>query len=283
MWASDTVQSLFPSDMVAPHYNHKPGKDKMNTAEITGIFRYPVKGLSSDPLDCANLISGECIAGDRGWAIEAGTRKFDAVNPRYFPKVNFLMLMRDERLAALESRFDDTSGILTILRNGKQVCSGNLNDKIGRHLLEQFFAAYLPDASRGAPKFVRAQNWSFSDVPEKAVSIINLASVRDIERVTGAKVDPARFRGNVLVDGIEPWAEFDWIGKSLSIGGEPLLEVFERTRRCAATNVNPQSAERDMTIPRSLSAAFGHQDCGIYAKIIADGKISTGDKISVVA
>jgi uncharacterized protein YcbX len=265
------------------HYNHKPARDKMNNAKITEIFRYPVKGLTGEALASTKLSTGGCIAGDRGWAIEAGTGKFDTINPRYFPKANFLMLMRDERLAALECRFDESTGNLAILRDGKQVSRGNLNQKIGRQLLEQFFAAYLPETSRGAPKFLSAVNWSFSDVPEKVVSIINLATVRDIERVVGVPVDPARFRGNILIDGIEPWAEFNWVSKTLLINGKPLLEATGRIQRCAAINVNPQSAIRDLTIPRTLSDVFGHEDCGIYAKAIDNGKISSGDAISLNA
>ncbi|MGI9371698.1 MAG: MOSC domain-containing protein, partial [Hyphomicrobiales bacterium] len=215
------------------------------------------------------------------WAIEAGTKKFDTFAPKYFPKTNFLMLMRDERLAALETEFDDTTGVLTIKREGKQVATGNLNEKLGRQLVEQFFAAYLPDVSRGAPKVVRAEGWNFTDVPAKFVSIINLATVRDIERVAGKPVDATRFRGNILIDGIDPWEEFNWLDKTLYIEGEPVIEVRERTRRCAATNVNPHTAQRDMTLPRLLSDAFGHMDCGIYVSVIKDCDIKPGDTLSV--
>lgn len=255
----------------------------MTTAKISGIYRYPVKGLSGEELDSVSLKAGECLPGDRAWAIEAGTKKFDAFAPKYFPKMNFLMLMRDERLAALQTAYDETTGILTIKREGKQVATGNLNEKLGRQLIEQFFAAYLPDASRGAPKVVHAEGWNFTDVAAKFVSIINLATVRDIERVAGKPVDAARFRGNILIDGLEPWEEFNWLDKTLYVEGAPVLEVRERTTRCAATNVNPDTAERDMTLPRLLSGAFGHMDCGIYVSVAQDCEIKPGDTVSIQA
>ncbi|MGI9481475.1 MAG: MOSC domain-containing protein [Hyphomicrobiales bacterium] len=253
----------------------------MTQANITGIFRYPVKGLNAESLAEAAVSEGECIAGDRAWAIEAGTGKFDTANPQHYPKVNFLMLAREERLAALDCRFDSDTGVLTILRDGKQVARGNLNEKIGRQLLEQFFAAFVPEASRGVPKFVHGGDVSLSDAPVKLISIINLATVRDIERVAGIPIDPARFRGNIQIDGIEPWEEFEWLDKTLAVNGQPLMEVRHRIERCPATSVNLETAKRDIHMPRLLLNAFNHKDCGIYAKVTASGTIKAGDTLSV--
>lgn len=253
----------------------------MTKAIITEIFRYPVKGLTGERQNRVALNAGQAIAYDRAWAIEAGTGKFDPNNPRYLPKINYLMLMRDEKLAGLDAVFDETNHVLTILRNGKQVTRGSLDQKIGRQLLEQFFAAFLPQTSRGMPKIVGPSAQSFSDVSAEVVSIINLATVRDIERVTGVPVHPMRFRGNIYIDGIEPWEEFNWLDKSLTVNGMPVFEVASRIKRCAATNVDPLSGKRDLTVPRTISSAFGHEDCGIYASVTNDAVIKEGDMIDV--
>ncbi len=272
-------------DMVAPEVNLKPlrgiGKITM-AATLKELYRYPVKGLTGDRLQSTALMAGECIPFDRAWAIEAGGKRFDPANPSYLPKANFLMRMRDENLAALDAQFDEETRVLTVLRDGKQVARGNLSEPLGRSLLEQFFSAYAKDSLRGAaPKIVSAEGHSFSDVPMKWVSIINLATVRDIERVARKPVHPMRFRGNLYIEGLEPWAELDWLDKTVSIGGQPVLEVTDRIQRCAAVNVDPETAERDMNLLRALDAGFNHQDCGMYARVVADGQISKGDEISV--
>ncbi|MGD0025399.1 MAG: MOSC domain-containing protein [Xanthobacteraceae bacterium] len=83
-------------------------------ASIQSIYRYPVKGLSPEPLARTVLKPGETIPGDRLYAIENGPSGFDPAAPAYLPKQHFLMLMRNERLAALRTAFDQSSHILTI-------------------------------------------------------------------------------------------------------------------------------------------------------------------------
>ncbi len=249
---------------------------------VQALYRYPVKGLSPEPLQGVDLRAGETIPFDRAWAIENGPGRFDPLAPRHLPKVAFLMLMRDERLASLETSFEEETSTLTIKRDGKQVARGNLSTQIGRQMIEQFMAAYMKASLRGAPKVVSAAGHSFSDVAAKCVHIVNLASVRELERVSGRSIDPLRFRPNVVIDSDAPWAEFKWIDKTLTIGGVK-LEVFDRTQRCAATNVNPQTAERDLSLPAVIEREWGHSDFGIYAKVAGDGRIAIGDDVAVSA
>src|SRR5262245_19340935 len=169
---------------------------ELPSPNVSTIYRYPVKGLSPEPLQRVSLRVGETLPCDRAYAIENGLGRFDPAAPRHLSKVNFLMLMRDERLATLETRFDDTTDTLTIFRNGKQVARGQLSTPIGRQLIEQFIAAYMKSELRGAPKIVHAAGHSFSDMPVKCVHVVNLASVRELERVSGRPVDPLRFRAN---------------------------------------------------------------------------------------
>lgn len=247
---------------------------------VSAIYRYPVKGLTPERLDGVTLARGETLPFDRAYAIENGPGRFDPDAPRHLPKIAFLMLMRDERLATLRSSFDEETRTLTISRGGKPVVRGGLDTALGRQLIEQFMAAYMKAELRGAPRIVQAPGHSFSDVTAKCVHIVNLASVRELERATGRKVDPLRFRANIYVDGLAPWVELGWVDKEIGIGAARLA-AFARTQRCEATNVDPETGARDMAIPAALLRTWGHQDFGIYAKVTAGGAIAAGTLVAV--
>ncbi|MSO89492.1 MAG: MOSC domain-containing protein [Rhodospirillaceae bacterium] len=249
--------------------------------QIAAIYRYPVKGLSPESLPDVVLSAGAAVPQDRRFAITHGATRFDAAAPQWLAKTNFLMLMRNERLARLKTRFDDVSNVLTVERDGKIVCRANLSQAGGRMMLEQVIAALLGTQTQGAPRLVEAPGHVFSDDGGAVVSLINLASVRDLERVVRAPVDPLRFRGNVHVEGGVPWQEFTWIDRVLAIG-PTRLKVQRRIRRCAATNVDPVTARRDLNLPLSLQEGFGHTDMGVYAEVVVGGAIKPGDELTPV-
>jgi uncharacterized protein len=250
------------------------------TPSVTALYRYAVKGLSPEALASVTLEAGGTMPFDRAYAIENGPGRFDPDNPRHLPKITFLMLMRDERLATLVTTFDDATETLTVMRAGKQVARGQLSTPLGRKMIEQFFAAYMKSELRGPPKVVSAPGHSFSDVAIKCLHIVNLATVRDLERVIGRPVDPLRFRANVYVDGLQPWAERGWVGREITLGGVRCSIVTD-TVRCEATNVDPSSAARDMAIPSTLQRTWGHGDLGVYAKVVAGGTLAIGDAVAV--
>jgi hypothetical protein len=248
-------------------------------ATIQSIYRYPVKGLTPEPLSTVALAKGRTLPNDRAYAIENGPSGFDPADPKYFAKAYFLMLMRNERLAALRTRFDDTSRELTIHHNGAEAARGNLETAEGRAAIEAFFTTYSASDLKGPPKVLSGGEHSFSDVAKKVVSIINLASVAALEDLVGQPVDPLRFRANVYVTGWPAWAEFDLLGKTLAIG-DARLSVVKRIVRCAATNVDPETGARDLNLPQTMMKALGHADCGIYAEVVTDGRIARGDTIA---
>lgn len=249
-----------------------------DNATIVGLYRYPVKGLSPEPLPHVTLEKGGTFPWDRAFAIENGKHDFDPANPKHFPKIKFLMLMRDERLAALKTRFDDATTTLHVSRDGSEVLSADLMTAEGRAALEDFMRGYMEKELRGSPRVVHAPGFSHSDAPAKLVSIINLASVRALEEKIGAHVNPLRFRANVYVEGLAPFADHDWVGRRFTIGGVGLKGVH-KTVRCAATNVDPVTAARDMEIPATLMKNWGHADLGLYAQIESPGTIRPGDHL----
>ena len=249
------------------------------TVTAAKICRYPLKGLSMEVLDSVSLSPGRGIPSDRRFALTLGTTPVSGPTTQWMPKTSFLSLLRHEKLAKLNTRFDDATGILAIERNDKPVAKGDISTTVGRAMIEEFFAAYMGEAARGRPKLVEAEAGAMlSDHRDIVVSLINLSSVKDLERVTGAAIDPIRFRANVYLDGLEPWAEFDWVGKNIRLGSAG-LSVTQRIDRCGATNVDPETGERDLNLPKDLQRGFGHTDMGIYAAVTGAGNVASGDKL----
>ncbi|WP_445500970.1 MOSC domain-containing protein [Microvirga sp. G4-2] len=248
------------------------------TIRIASLQRYPVKGLSPETLESATLSKGGYFPGDRLFAIENGPAGFDAQSPQHQPKIKFLMLMRNESLARLKTRYLDRITTLFIEEGGREVARGDLSTREGRLAIEAFFRRYMPKELRGPPKVLTApEGFRFTDSRRGFVSLINLASVRQLENVVGAPVNPLRFRGNVHIDGLAPWAELDLVGQVLTTASGVRLKVTKRIERCAATNVDPDTGIRDLQIPKNLMEAYGHFDCGIYAEVLSGGSIAVGD------
>jgi uncharacterized protein YcbX len=249
-------------------------------AKVQALYRYPVKGLSPEPLTRTELSVGRTLPCDRMYAIENGPSGFDPASPAYFPKQRFLMLMRNARLAELRTAFDETTHVLVVRSENRVAAKGDLRTPAGRTAIEHFFAEFCADELRGPPKVLHAPGHSFSDVAKKVISIINLASVAELENAAGAPVHPLRFRGNVYVQGWPAWREFDLLNSEIAIGPSARLKVVKRIVRCAATEVDPDTGIRDLAVPRTLMTTYGHADCGVYAEVIADGPIAVGDAVA---
>ncbi len=248
--------------------------------KIATLAYYPVKGMSGAVLPRAMLAAGEGMPLDRAYAIENGGQRFDAQNPKWLPKTNFLQLMQHERLASLTLTFDDASHVLTLFRDGRQIARGALLTKLGRQMIEQFLAAYMKAELKGPPRIVGASGHSFTDIAEKALHIVNLESVRDLSRVTGIDLDPLRFRANIYFEGLPAWQERQWCGRSIACG-TATLQVFKETGRCEAASVDPMTARRGLSIPAVLERTWNHTKLGFYAKVVTGGEVAPGDTINL--
>lgn len=250
---------------------------------VSSIYRYPIKGLSAELLAQVVLTANESIPHDRRFAIAHATTNIDRERPEWLPKTGFFMLMRDEKLAQLRTRFDEHSGVLVIERLGQLLFNARITDTQGLQAADAFFAEFLKTSPGGPPRMVEASGHTFSDAKQKPnsttykyVSLVNLASIRDVERVARVPVDPKRFRANIYFEGMSAWGELNWIGMELRVG-QARLRVVSATTRCPATAVNPTTAERDLDIPRILREGFGHNYMGVYAEVVEGGIVETDD------
>jgi uncharacterized protein YcbX len=257
----------------------------MTKGSITSLVHYPVKGLSGQSLPEVTLSPGQGFPFDRMFGFARAGSGFDPAAPAPMPKDRFLMLMRDERLAGLASDFDPVSRILTLKVQGRQVHSADLSRPEGCAATESFFARMFDLPADKMPRFVHAAPHRFTDVSVvstdlmNAVSLINLDSIADLEAKTGATIAPERFRANIYFSGWPAFSELALEGREITIG-TALARVTLRTRRCAATEVNPATAKRDLPIPRLLHQHYGHSDMGIYAELMTGAVIRPGDSVS---
>lgn len=169
--------------------------------------------------------------------------------------------------------------VLTVWSGDDIALSARLDTEEGRSTVEAFFQRLVPSL-RGTPRLVRSRDSHFMDKPDNVLSVINLATVRALEQQWGAAINPLRFRANFYIDGVPAWKEFDWIGSDIRMG-DVVFRVDRRNGRCGATNVNPANGKRDLDIPGSLRAAFGHKDLGIYVVTHKGGKVVVGDPVAV--
>lgn len=256
------------------------GRGHPGTATIEALYRYPVKGLTPEPLESVELTPLQTLPFDRHYAIENGPGPFDPANPQHLQKIHFVMLMRNEELATVRSLFDDATETLVISKSGVEIARGDLRTEAGRATIEDAVARIVTSGLRGRPRVVVSPGHSFSDVAPKCIHLVNRRSLSALEAMLGVPLDARRFRPNLVVDGLDAWSELDLVGRKLRTGGIT-LEIFKRTERCAATNVDPETGVRDLKIPSFLSKTLGHTDFGVYARILDGGRIRVGDTLEV--
>ena len=247
---------------------------------VERITRYPVKGLSGEAMEEVALTPGEGLPEDRRFAFAQGDSPFDPAAPTWMQKRHFACLMANAVVAKVRSAYDPVTGLL-VLRRGESRLVADITTPAGRDEAAAWMTELLGPEARGALRFVEAPGHAFTDIAAKAVSIIGLASVAALEERASMALDPIRFRANFLVSGGAPFAEFGWVGQEILLGGAR-LRVFKRIVRCAATEVNPDTAERDARPQRWLRDHFGHADMGVYAEVLEGGLVAVGDALEPV-
>jgi uncharacterized protein YcbX len=249
------------------------------------LYRYPVKGLTAEALEEATVETDGCIPWDRAFALAQGDSGFDAKAPRWLQKMNFMCHAKNAKVAALASVFEPRDGTLTIRAPNGTAVSENALSESGRANITAFLVAWLGDEARStpeaSPEFHHVPGHSFCDQREKVVSLISMASLHDFEAQVGARRHRRRFRANVWFSGASPWSEREWIGQHIQLGGA-VLRITKGIVRCPATQVNPETAERDADPVEELRRLYQHTELGIHAKVVEGGRFAIGDAIEVL-
>lgn len=246
------------------------------TGRLAQICRHPIKGHGRETLASVRLLAGECLPWDRHWAVAHEAARLE---PGWNPCVNFARGAKAPEVMAITSTLDEATATVTLRHpvQGEITFRPDDPDELPRFL--EWLGPLTP-ATRAKPVQIVKAGRGMTDSEFPSVSILSTASLADLSARMGQDLSPHRWRGNLWLDGAAPWAEFDWIGREIRIGGA-VLRIEERITRCNATKVNPETGKPDADTLAALEAAFGHQDFGVYATVIQSGAIATGDEWSL--
>ncbi|MFT7147771.1 MAG: hypothetical protein ACJASZ_002657 [Yoonia sp.] len=248
---------------------------------VAALWRHPIKSHGREAMEQVALTAGQTIPLDRAWAVTHDASRFDSAAPAWVTCANFMIGTRTPALAGIWAKMDEASGNITLTHQA-------LGDI-------RFNPDYPPDAARfldwirplcAANKrqplgLAKVPGRGMTDTDYPSVSIMTMASHQVVENQIGRPLETARWRGNIWLAGTAAWQEMDWLGKTLRIG-DALLELIAPIERCKHTMANPQSGARDADTLAALRSGWGHQNFGVYAKVIQSGRITLNDKVEVI-
>ena len=248
-------------------------------SSLSQIKIYPIKGLRGHELQRATLLERNGIVGDREYAITSDAEFDGSVwrNSR-----TFLINAVNDGLLKIDVVWKGT--IFSLVKPNGQAISFN-SETLGE--IESFnsrLPAWLSDIVPGisAPRLVKRQMsmvppamWDF---PDSEMSLLNLETLQALAKAIGHNLDIDRFRGNLVIQGLPAWSEFGLVGKRCRLG-DAELEFLRPMRRCAATEVNPNTGLRDISVHKRLIEHFGHGYFGVYARVAKSGEVRSGDRL----
>jgi uncharacterized protein len=256
------------------------------SAHVQGLFVYPVKGMTPQPLDRVVLEPGRGFPFDRTLALARPGGAYVPGMRHGISKREFYVLVAEARLAGLTTHLDTATGQFSVDVRGHRVLTVDLDSEDGVARLRAFYARVL-DLPRGTePVLARDPGRRFTDTAHNSdrqmefVSFLNLASVRDFAERVEAPVDPLRFRANVHLEGFPAWHEFTLVGREFTLGGVRFRGT-KPTERCAATEVEPGTGRRDLPVPQLLHRTYGHEFMGVYAEVLEGGELLDGADLGV--
>ncbi|MBU2961857.1 MOSC domain-containing protein [Citreicella sp. C3M06] len=243
------------------------------TSRLAQIWRYPIKGVGREPLETVTLKANAPMPGDRAWAL-----RHDAA-PRgtgWQPRRDFLVVANGPKLAQVTARTEADGSILLHHPERPPLCAAPETDPDALlDWVRPLWPGNAPD------QVVRSPAQGMGDNGKAELSLLSLASLKELSGALGQDIEIERFRGNLVLDGAAPWEEFNWIGKTLRIGAAT-LQITARIERCRATEASPRTGTRDAEPVRALHTVFGHRDFGVYARVISAGKIEIGNEVETL-
>lgn len=251
------------------------------TARLAHIVRHPIKSVGYEAIGAADLTAGQPLPFDRVWAIAHEAAVFADAPTEWVHKRNFVRGVAAPALMAVRAETDAATGRVTLRHPRAEAAVFDLAEAADRTGLIDWLRPFWP-ANRPAPRgVVQLPGAALADTPEPFVAILGLGSLAALSDRAGRPMSMHRFRGNLWVDGWAPFAEFDLVGRRIRVGGA-LVEVAERITRCRATCANPETGVEDVETLDLLEAGWGHQDFGVYGRVVEGGAIRAGDPVEVL-
>ena len=249
--------------------------------DIEFSLRVLVKSLSFSPINKLEILNNIGIKFDRNFAFtrDLDDNKINHVmqNPLDRKIVNFLSLKHFPELNIYN--FDFNNGFLYLKKNNNIILITDIKNEAEINILCEKMQELIPKIKR-IRLLQDPMNPFFDTMPSKTISLINLNSIRDFEKKLSKKIEFQRFRGNIYVDGLNPWDERNLINKTLIINNLK-FKVTKEIPRCVATNIRPNSSEINLSIPISLKQFYNHINLGVYLIPLNDGNIKSNDDILI--
>ncbi|MBN8631276.1 MAG: MOSC domain-containing protein [Rhodobacterales bacterium] len=241
------------------------------TIRLAHICRHPIKAYGREMLASVRLSAGQGLPFDREWAIAHEAAK---LAPGWNPCMNFTRGAKAPALMAVTASLDEAARRVTLDHPGAGAITVAPDDSADHARLLAWADPLIP-AGRARPAAVVRAGVAMTDSDFPSVSVLSLSSLADLSARMGLDLSIHRWRANLWLEGAEPWAEWGWIGQRFRLGGA-VLEVVERITRCVATSVDPETGVVTGNTLAALETGFGHQDFGVYARVIESGDIALG-------
>ncbi len=248
---------------------------------VAALWRHPIKSHGREALQTVALTAGQTMPFDRTWAVMHDASKFEAGAPAWVKCANFMIGTSTPALAGIWAKLDEASGSITLTHQVLGEIRFNPDDPADAERFIDWVSPLCAATTRHPIGMAKVPERGMTDTDFPSVSIMTTASHKAVEEQIGRPLETTRWRGNIWLDGTTAWQEMDWLGKTLRIG-EAMLELIEPINRCKHTMANPYSGARDADTLATLRNGWGHQNFGVYAKVIQSGRITLNDKVEVI-
>jgi uncharacterized protein YcbX len=243
---------------------------------VSRLWRHPIKGHGVEPVAETVLAAGATMPWDRVWAIAHEAARVAPGSDAWAPCANFSRGAKSPELMAIRARVDEDAGRVTLKHPRREALTVDPDDAEDAARLVAWVTPFV-DPARARPAFVVRATVGMTDSAFPSVSVLNTATLATLGDALGTSLAMERFRGNVWLDGLAPFEEFDLVGREIRVG-DAVLAVRQRITRCKATTVDPETGISDADTLGGLQAGWGHQDFGVYAEVIEGGRVAAGDR-----
>ncbi|MEL7211806.1 MAG: MOSC domain-containing protein [Pseudomonadota bacterium] len=246
-------------------------------ATLAQIWRHPIKSHGAEALQSVELIAGKTMPWDRRWAVAHEAAQVD--DTAWSRCANFSRGAKAPGLMAISAETDEATGRVRL--SHPDLSELDVDPETEADALIAWAAPLMPADRAQSTRVVRVPERGMTDTDFPSISLNSTSSLRALSQKAGVELDQRRFRGNLWLDGLGPWEEFEWIGKTLRIGTVE-MRVVERIGRCLATTANPQTGVRDVDTLGALQDGWDHTDFGVYAEVVTSGAVAVGDTVEVM-